>query len=129
MPRVVCKVILATQNPRRVVFMECRRRDRCVPAIEVMPDGEMPVVGCHVFEYLPLKFYDHSNVPVVTDYSVAVACDVIYADALVHFIGHAIDFTRFVRYHPKSCRQPSQSKDGTSRKTRVSSEVLTVLML
>ena len=75
MPWVVYRVTLCIQNPRRVCFLECRRRPRVFPNVSALPLGIQPDLGPFVFEFMPLNFLDALQVPLVDDDSLSVGTD------------------------------------------------------
>ena len=130
MPPVVFRIVLATQNPRRVVFMQCRRRDLPIEIYAGMPAGVLPLAGNQCFDYMPLMFYDHENVPLVNDNSLSVATDLIFSDGGLQFIGDAYGFESFVRFHPRGRYRSQDNVDSrVPRKGKLSIEMVAMLML
>ena len=129
---VLYKFVVATQNPRRAVFLECRRRGRTLAAIESMQPGEMPD-QCSMFDtydYLPLKFVCGDKVPIVGDDSLVVVQDLAFHADVVHDIGSHVAFASFVRFHPAgSSAIASRPRATGSARPTVTPEILADLKL
>ena len=131
MPRVIYKFVVATQSPRRAVFLEGRRRDHVFPAIESLRPGEMPDPSCrhHLYDYLPMKFFDNRTLPIVADDSIVVATEMLFRDVGVHHVGSHIGFDFFVRFHPKPSSAAPRPRGAFTGRIRVSPDILELLKL
>ena len=87
MPWVVYRVTLCTQNPRRVCFLECRRRPRVFPNVSALPLGIQPDLGPFVFKFMPLKFLDALQVPLLDDGSLSVGTD-MHPGVVICLVNH-----------------------------------------
>jgi hypothetical protein len=126
MPRVIYKFVVATQSPRRAIFLECRRRDHIVPAIASLRPGEMPDPSWrrHHYDYLPLKFFDNRTLPIVAADSIVVATELFYRDVGVHHVGAHIGFDSFVRFHPPHSSAEPRVRAARTGRIRVTAEIL-----
>ena len=94
--------------------MECRRRDHVFPAFESLRPGEMPDPSWrhHIYNCLPMKFFDDITLPIVADDSIVVATEILFRDVGAHHVGSHIGFDFFVRFHPKPSSAAPQAYGG-----------------
>ncbi len=129
MPRVIYKFVVATQSPRRAMFLERRRGDHVFPAIESLRPGEMPDPSWrhHLYDYLPMKFFDDRTLPIVAADRLVVATDVLLSDVCVHHVGAHIGFDFFVRLHPPPSSAAPRARAATTGRIRVTADILELL--
>ena len=117
---VILKILLSIAQPRRVVFLECRRCRRGLSA--------MTAYGC--YEYEAFRFVLPSQVPWTGSDDLWVVPEAnAVSSSEVHTFGQPVAWSVFTRYLRKPGNSPQTSGSAAKGKTRLDEETLRLLQL
>ena len=109
----VFKLVLAINNPRRVIFLRCTQTPMILPCTSNMAAGVMPSVKSYEqYECWPMSLVDDAACPFKSIDDIMVVEDVALKSEGVHVRGGEVCFEDFIRYHPKAVRKG----DGAQRR-------------
>ena len=113
----VFKLVLAINNPRRVIFLRCTQTPMILPCTSNMAAGVMPSVKSYEqYECWPMSLVDDAACPFKSIDDIMVVEDVALKSEGVHVRGGEVCFEDFIRYHPKAVQKGdgAQTKGGKS---------------
>ena len=113
----VFKLVLAINNPRRVIFLRCTKTPMILPCTSDTTAGVMPDVKSYEqYECWPISPVDDTEVGFQGIDDIMVVEDVAFKTEGVHVRGREVSFEEFIRYHPKAVKKGdgAQKKGGKS---------------
>ena len=128
---VVYKLVVAMQQPRKAIFLECHLcRPLRIPDLLSLSPGVMPVSTSYGnYSYTGFKFVDHFHVPFTSKADMLIHPQAAYRQVNVHTFGWPEPFEVFTRYHRPPLASAPQSQSHRRSRLPIDAEILRLLHL
>ena len=126
---VIYKLIVAMQQPRKAIFLECHlSKPLRIPDLISLPPGVMPACTSYGnYTYTGFRFVDHLHVPFASKADMLIHPLTAYRNQNVHVFGWPETFQVFSRRHRKVVATSDPSSRSQRSRSPIDPEILRLL--